>query len=394
MAGRILCLVTLFGLLAVALSVPVGAGQYRAVELQMLPGATSAEACSINDNGQIVGYCQVGYQERAVAWDASGAARDLSLVAGADQSRATSINNGGEIVVITQVGQYESRSVVIQDNAVVRSWPDQGVSSRMVSISESGQMVGLAYDGSRNYAAQWGGEGVVELLPGAVPGVHLTYANDVNDNGWSVGYFHDYAHYTHNRACLWRSPTEMDYILGDTEVDSEAKAVNDIGQIVGTAYTAEGTNEAFLWHNGIFRYLAKPDGITWANANGINNAGQIVGDFGLLIEGDFDPIYSRDAYIWENGLFQLLPSAYGYSEAVAVNNMGWAVGSASYSTEGGDWPVRAMLWMPVPEPSGLLALAAGLGCLTSVLRCKAGISQRWEAKRHAQEAVVKSTAAE
>ena len=107
-----------------------------------------------------------------------------------------------------------------------------------------------------------------------------------------------------------------------------------------------------------FRYLAKPDGITWANANDINNDGQIVGDFGLLIEGDFDPIYSCDAYIWENGLFQLLPSVYNYSEAIAVNNKGWAVGWSGYSTDDGGWIAHPILWTPVPEPSGLLALVA------------------------------------
>ncbi len=373
MARRILCLLTLCSLCAVFLSVPVGALQYQAVSLQMLPGAASAVACDVNDNGQIVGYCQVNNQERAVFWDASGAVRDLSIVAGTNQSRATSINNRGEIAIVRPVSQYISETIVVKDDAVLRVWPTPGVSSQMFSMNEFGQMAGLAYDGYRNYAALWGSSGVAELLPGPVAGVDLTAAWDLNNNGWAVGYYNDYAHCTHNRACLWRSPGQMEYLLDGSEVSSEARAVNDTGQIVGTAYTTAGTNEAFLWQDGAYHYLSRPAGISWANANDINSAGQVVGDYGLLIEGDFDPIYSRDAYIWENGLFQLLPSAYGYSEAVAVNNMGWAVGSASYSTEGGDWPVRPMLWMPVPEPSGLLALAAGLGCLTSVLRCKAGI---------------------
>ena len=373
MARRILCLLTLCSLCAVFLSVPVGALQYQAVSLQMLPGAASAVACDVNDNGQIVGYCQVNNQERAVFWDASGAVRDLSIVAGTNQSRATSINNRGEIAIVRPVSQYISETIVVKDDAVLRVWPTPGVSSQMFSMNEFGQMAGLAYDGYRNYAALWGSSGVAELLPGPVAGVDLTAAWDLNNNGWAVGYYNDYAHYTNNRACLWRSPTEMEYLLTEAEIDSEARAVNDTGQVVGTAYTTAGISEAFLWQNGEYDYLAKPDGITWANANDINNAGQVVGDYGLLIEGDFDPVYSQDAYIWENGLFQLLPSDYRYSEAKAVNNNGWAVGSAWYVTDDGDRITRPMLWMPVPEPSGLLALAAGLGCLTSVLRCKVGI---------------------
>ncbi len=367
MMTRVLYANALLALLFLPIA-PTCATSYEAVVLDMLPGSTYARALGINDSGQVVGYCQVGYQERAVLWDASGAAHDLGMVAGTYQSRATSINNRGETVVVRHVSVYRSETIVVKDEAVLRVWPDSGVSNRMFSINESGQMVGFVYDGYRNYAAWWGSEGVAELLPGDVTGVDSTVARDLNNGGWAVGCYNDYAHYAHNRACLWRSPTEMEYLLTESVVDSEARAVNDVGQIAGSAYTAAGTNEAFLWQNGEFHYLAKPDGITWANANDINNLGQIVGDFGVLIEGDFDPIYSCDAYIWENGQFQLLPSAYRYSEATAVNNNGWVIGWAGYVTDDGDQITRPMLWTPVPEPSGLLALAACIVGLAAMRR--------------------------
>src|ERR1700736_4719466 len=52
--------------------------------------------------------------------------------------------------------------------------------------------------------------------------------------------------------------------------------INDAGQIVGTYGIADGTTQGFVDNGGVFTTISVP-GATYTNAIGINDAGQIVG---------------------------------------------------------------------------------------------------------------------
>lgn len=65
---------------------------------------------------------------------------------------------------------------------------------------------------------------------------------------------------------------------------TEARGVNDLGQVVGFSFDQQGRRRAFLWDASIGivdlnEYLAPADAERWTlrSAEGINNAGQIVG---------------------------------------------------------------------------------------------------------------------
>jgi probable HAF family extracellular repeat protein len=57
---------------------------------------------------------------------------------------------------------------------------------------------------------------------------------------------------------------------------SEAYAINDDGQVVGTSQTASAREHAFLWQDGKMRDLGTLGG-RYSSAYAINNRGQVVG---------------------------------------------------------------------------------------------------------------------
>lgn len=57
------------------------------------------------------------------------------------------------------------------------------------------------------------------------------------------------------------------------------------------------------------------------------------------------------------------------SAAYGINDSGQIVGAAAYDEYQN---MEAVLWEPVPEPSSVLTLVGGMGCLTVALR-------RWKA---------------
>ena len=76
--------------------------------------------------------------------------------------------------------------------------------------------------------------------------------------------------------------------LGGT--NSTAYAINDLGQIVGSAQDASGTYQAFLYQNGTMTQLKSLDGASSSAATGINDNGQIVGISSYYSYNNIDPM--------------------------------------------------------------------------------------------------------
>ena len=69
--------------------------------------------------------------------------------------------------------------------------------------------------------------------------------------------------------------TDLGTLPGDAF--SQAAAINDHGQIVGTSFAANFHQHAFLFDNGVMIGLPTLPGGTFSEALGINNQGKIVG---------------------------------------------------------------------------------------------------------------------
>ena len=126
---------------------------------------------------------------------------------------------------------------------------------------------------------------------------------------------------------------------------SIATGVNASGQVTGSSYTADGSTQPFIWDavNGMQNIV----GETNATAAAINNAGQVVGtavhgeDFVQVTENGIliTHVDKSRAFIWDSirGLQELGTLGGDFSYAYSINNNGQVVGTAQ--TTGGAWHV-------------------------------------------------------
>ena len=172
----------------------------------------------------------------------------------------------------------------------------------------------------------------VELL-GTLGGAH-SYARAINDSGQVAGtaFTEESVH-----AFIWDVSLGMrDIGTLDSYGVSFAYAINNSGQVAGSDYYAGGQGHAFVWDsiNGM-GYLETT--YKHSVALGINSSGQIVG----LFYDDFD---SRHAFIWDatGGMQDLGVHGGIWSIAAAINDLGQVTGA--FATESGGY--RAFLWDP------------------------------------------------
>jgi probable HAF family extracellular repeat protein len=276
-------------------------------------------ALAINDRGQIVG----------------GSSYRSSVGGGShDEWQATLWENGkikklpgGQAQGINKRGQIIGDDFLWQNGRKIDLgfWP--------TAINDHGEVVGWKQAANMSRAFLWV-NGKRTALP--TLGGPSSSAAAINDRGQIVGSADtkvrdkDGAPLSH--AALWEKGrvTDLGTLGGPT---SEALDINDRGQIVGKADTkAKGEFgdpiwHAFLWEKGKMTDL----GPLFNEAKAINDRGQIVGHC------DFPKPFRDDACLWENGKLTDLGTLPRMpdSSAFALNNSGQIVGASTF---------RAVLW--------------------------------------------------
>ena len=151
--------------------------------------------------------------------------------------------------------------------------------------------------------------------------------------------------YYRTHAVVWVGPKhgghwkDLGVPVGFT--DSEAVAINDFGAIAGKAKRAEEhwwniMSRAVLWQNGRITLLPLLAGETLNAAQGINNAGEVVGWCSHSARYATEYASFNTAVLWKNGeavdLNSLLPPNSGWTlhEAKSINNYGWIVGTGTF----------------------------------------------------------------
>jgi probable HAF family extracellular repeat protein len=113
---------------------------------------------------------------------------------------------------------------------------------------------------------------------------------------------------------------------------SFAYAINDLGQVVGTAFSgSDAPTRGFIYSGGVMNPIQAGAGNTWAL--GINNAGTVVGAMSVRGAHGFN---FEHAYTYAGGTFTdlgTLPIG-DRSTAYAINNAGDVVGTATNTIEG------------------------------------------------------------
>ena len=192
-------------------------------------------AVGINDSGTIVGYNVYGI---ATIWQ-GGNIEVLGVPAPGQYSHAMGINNAGQVVAM--ITYPDSRRFMALWSSGSWSVTSLQVGSGALAINEAGQVVGSTGSstvGSTGHAFLWD-NGLLRDLGTLLPGGSGAY--DVNNLSQVVGNSYSFGEFGRTVAFLWDQGVmyDLNTLLDATGVGWNvftAQGINDLGQIVGTAY--------------------------------------------------------------------------------------------------------------------------------------------------------------
>ncbi len=196
-------------------------------------------------------------------------------------SQAKGINNHGAIVGANT--EPDETAWLLQNGRVTTlpSLPGDGA-TRAIAINDNGLIVGDALDAAaKQTAVSWQNGRITKL--GHLPGGDFSQVFGVNLSGEAVGMAKVTTGglFAPQHAVLFDHGSVID--LHATQVgtnSAQANAINNHGQIVG----ADAAGRAFIYQNGhvtdLNTLITPPQGVTvrLGNANGIDDNGVIVGD--------------------------------------------------------------------------------------------------------------------
>lgn len=184
-------------------------------------------------------------------------------------------------------------------------------------INASGQVVGWSNGSIPRAFLYTNGLGMTELP--RPPGMMLSVAYDISDDGYIVGYGAE-GQGSPEHALRWVNGIPQD--LGVLSSSSAAWSVNSLGQVVGESPAFALTSHAILHTDAAGMTELAPGSMT-SRAYDINDQGVVVGYFVTF--------NANHAFRWTsaNGLKDIGADIFGYSYAFAVNASGQIAGTMS-----------------------------------------------------------------
>ena len=329
---------------ACALQLSAAAADYCVHYLGFVPNTYISCAVSINNSCQVTGWSATTEDSRGVFLWSTGTGT-VSIRTPGKFDHGGSINSRGQIA-----GNFDN-SMGNPSGAVIRE--SDGTTTALQSLQNDEHSLtgaislndyGLAVGYSMLHAVLWQDGRIVWSSDNM-----FSQANDVNSEGeivWtSRAADNTYRAYTRKM----NGQSDQLSLLSGTSINW-AESINDAGVSVG--YSGD---HAVLWKaDGDVVDLGNVS-LEHSEALGINEAGWVVGNLGT------------NATMWgpdgsQVSLSAFLPSAES-SCAYAINDTGWIVGCATLNGL-----TQAVVWQPVPEPSSILALFAGVVGMGALVR--------------------------
>jgi probable HAF family extracellular repeat protein len=325
---------------------PAAAQDYTFHDLGTLGGTTSF-ARAVNSLGQVTGNAQLDPLEPAPRLNAfiwsppSGPLQNIGVLPGSNNfSRGYAINDSGVIV-----GESDNNS-----SMAFRWDPVNGMTGLVRiaggsfagvahGINNAGYIVGISSNGFASRPTIWDPAGVASDL-GSLDGLNTSFGRAwaISNNGVAVG-FSATGVGPNPQATMWNGAQILN--LGSLLPDSrsEGLAINGNNVVVGMAHngvTPSNTpiRRAVRWTlvGGIPQIEDLGSlGYTFADANGINDAGVIVG-FATNISGS-----PQLAWIFRDGVMEDLnivaqpPAGWTLTAAMSINQAGDIAGWGSFN---------------------------------------------------------------
>jgi probable HAF family extracellular repeat protein len=300
------------------------------------PGTPDSIATAINELGQVVG--RTGGD--AFSWTAEAGMVDLGTLGGS-VSAANAVNDQGGVVGYAAAADgrwhaflWRAADGLIDIGPPLRTSVAEDINNLGEAVGsfsiETGQTILFrAFFWSANTGP----------VPFGTFGGNDSAAIAINDQSQVAGYSDTASGVSHG--FLW-TPSGGMVDIGTLGGYSRPEAISETGQIVGFSATS-GSAHAFAWTaNGGMVDLGTLGGIE-SEARAVNEHGQVVG---LSVT----PSGSVHGFSWtaNGGMVDLPPLAGDLSFAEAVNNRGEVVGVSSTADPG---DVHAVLWEPATKES-------------------------------------------
>jgi uncharacterized membrane protein len=162
--------------------------------------------------------------------------RDLGTVNGGSTSSGFGINNAGRIVGFSQDGSAstvpEPMNWTRREGMTILATIADSLYAQATAINDAGQVIGLNQTGTADQAFYKSGRGEIRFLKGL--GGNIVYATGINQQGVIIGAATDSTGKTH--PVMWPTPaaTPVDLITLDPLFNSASVyGINNLGQIVG-----------------------------------------------------------------------------------------------------------------------------------------------------------------
>lgn len=347
---------------------PLGAVGFLYEDLGNLgyPNYNGNEAFGINDTGQVVGYAYTSYGTWPFVKSPGQAMQPLPCNDPPNHGgEAVAINGSGIIVGWVANAGERNACQWVKPSLTYNLEPLGflgGIASGALAINENGQIVGWSWTatGDTRGFVKSQGDDMKPLNP--LEGHTRSMATGINTKGAICGLSSKTGE---QKPCGWVFLMGGGYIpyslpsLGFYPPDGQANGLNDSNQIVGYSRTSVGTKHAVLWTGTIsMQDLGLLPGGVDSEAKAINNAGWVVGN--ASTEDTGNPLSQR-AFLRISGgnmqdlnkLTQNLPSGVNLMSANAINSRGQIVGQAIDFTAG---EVRIYRLTPVVSPPFSLLL--------------------------------------
>jgi probable HAF family extracellular repeat protein len=284
-------------------------------------GYTASGAMAINDAGTAVGNVYspaTGFEARSYSEAAVFRGGGISLL-GTLPAIDPNLDYGNGFVF-----RPESYATAINNAGLVAGFSNRGTDPQTAALSP-------------HHAVTFSGGAAHDL--GTLGGA-ASFARGINNLGQVVGY-------AQNGEGQFRAFVHANGSMSDiTGAPSAAYAINDHGQVVGH-YANAVQEQAFLYSNGAVRGLGRP-GEAFSTGTGLNGLGQVVGYF--RTNSNSPPVafmFSEDVrYTLDSLASSFMANAQGtgfisLSRANGINDAGQIVGEGYFRSANGEIDVRA-----------------------------------------------------